>query len=214
MDEGIKRKKVLVVDDDVAIGRILGRVLGKMDREHSMALSAEQARLMLKKEAFDLMLCDIHLPGESGMDQIKYVAAAFLNTAIIMVSGADASDTFEMAMEIGAYGYIVKPFKISEVIINVSSAFRRQRLEVESRSYSMNLEQTVAERTTKLLETLDGVIQVVSQIVETRDAYTAGHQRSTHSLAKAAGAAGFIVKPFVTEDVLEKIKAVLKGSTP
>ena len=185
MDEGINRKKVLVVDDDVAIGRILGRILGKMDREHSVALSAEQARLMLKKEAFDLMLCDIHLPGESGMDLIKYVISAYPNTAIIMVSGADASDTFEMAMEIGAYGYIVKPFKMSEVIINVSSAFRRQHLEVERRIYSMSLEQMVADRTAKLVETLDGVIRIIAQIVETRDAYTAGHQQRVAELACA-----------------------------
>lgn len=185
MDEGIKRKKVLVVDDDVAIGRILGRILGKMDREHSVALSAEEARLMLKKEAFDLMLCDIHLPGESGMDLIKYVTSTYPNTAIIMVSGEEAADTFEMAMEIGAYGYIVKPFKMSEVIINVSSAFRRQHLEMERRIYRNNLEQRIAERTAKLMETLDGVIRIIAMIVETRDAYTAGHQQRVAELACA-----------------------------
>jgi DNA-binding NtrC family response regulator len=48
VDEGIKRKKVLIVDDDAAIGRILGQILGKMEREHSLALSAEQARVLLK----------------------------------------------------------------------------------------------------------------------------------------------------------------------
>ena len=185
MDEGRKRKKVLVVDDDASIGRILGRILGKMDRECALVLSAEEARLMLKEESFDLMLCDVHLPGESGMDLIKYVISAYLDMAIIMVSGADNPEMVEMALEIGAYGYIVKPFKISEVIINVSSAFKRQRLEVESRIYSENLEQTVADRTAKLLETLDGVIRIIAQIVETRDAYTAGHQQRVSVLACA-----------------------------
>ena len=185
MDEGIKRKKVLIVDDDAAIGRILGQILEKMDREPSLALSAEQARLLLKEDAFDLMLCDVHLPGESGLDLIKYVISAYPNTAIIMVSGADAPETFEMALEIGAYGYIVKPFKIREVIINVSSAFRRQRLEEDHRIYSENLEQKVADRTAKLQETLDGVIRIIAQIVETRDAYTAGHQQRVAELACA-----------------------------
>ncbi|MDO9110648.1 MAG: response regulator, partial [Desulfatirhabdiaceae bacterium] len=185
MDEGIKRKKVLIVDDDASIGRILGQILGKMDREHFLALSAEEARLLLKEDAFDLMLCDVHLPGESGLDLIKYVISAYPNTAIIMVSGADAPDTFEMALEIGAYGYIVKPFKIREVIINVSSAFRRQRLEEERRIYSENLEQMVADRTAKLQEILSGVIRIIAQIVETRDAYTAGHQQRVAELACA-----------------------------
>ena len=185
MGEDMKRKKVLVVDDDASIGRILGRILKNMDREYSLALSAEDARLLLKEEAFDLILCDIHLPGESGMELIKYVISAHPDTAVIMVSGAEDPKTVEMALEIGAYGYIVKPFKLSEVIINVSSTFRRQRLEVESRIYSENLEQTVADRTAKLLETLDGVIRIIAQIVETRDPYTAGHQQRVAELACA-----------------------------
>ncbi|MCX5883124.1 MAG: response regulator [Deltaproteobacteria bacterium] len=102
MDEGRKRKKVLVVDDDASIGRILGRILGKMDRECALVLSAEEARLMLKEESFDLMLCDVHLPGESGMDLIKYVISAYPDMAIIMVSGADNPEMVEMALEIGA----------------------------------------------------------------------------------------------------------------
>jgi putative nucleotidyltransferase with HDIG domain len=183
MNEGIKRKKILIVDDDASIGRLLGQILGKMDSGHSLALSAEQARLMLKEDAFDLMLCDIHLPGESGMDLIKYVISAYPNTAIIMVSGADSRDMFEMALEIGAYGYIVKPFKVNEVIINISSAFRRQALEAESRIYRVNLEQMVTDRTAKLQETLEGVIRIIAQIVETRDPYTAGHQLRVAELA-------------------------------
>ncbi len=185
MGEDTKRNKVLVVDDDASIGRILGHILKKMDRECVLASCAEEARLLLKEETFDLLLCDIHLPGESGIDLVKNVISAYPDTAIIIVSGVDALDMFEMALEIGAYGYIVKPFKISEVIINVSSAFRRQKLEVERRIYGEKLEQTVANRTAKLLETLDGVIRIIARIVETRDAYTAGHQQRVAELARA-----------------------------
>jgi putative two-component system response regulator len=71
------------------------------------------------------------------------------------------------------------------VIINVSSAFRRQRLEVENRIYRENLEQTVADRTAKLQEVLDGTIQVIAQIVESRDPYTAGHQQRVAEIAVA-----------------------------
>ncbi|MCX5883123.1 MAG: HD-GYP domain-containing protein [Deltaproteobacteria bacterium] len=56
---------------------------------------------------------------------------------------------------------------------------------MESRIYSANLEQMVADRTAKLLETLDGVIRIIAQIVETRDAYTAGHQQRVSVLACA-----------------------------
>ena len=185
MDEDIKRKKVLIVDDDAAIGRMLQRILKKMHREGSLAQSAEEARRLFKEEAFDLILCDIHLPGESGMDLIQHAFSAYPDTAIIMVSGVDDPKTVEKALEIGVYGYIVKPFKTSEVIINVASAFRRQMLEVESRVYRENLEQTVADRTGKIQETLDGVVRVVAQIVESRDPYTAGHQQRVAEIARA-----------------------------
>jgi len=185
MDEDIKRKNILIVDDDASIGRMLGRILKKMHQECSLALSAEEARRLLKEEAFALSLCDINLPGESGMDFIKHVISEYPDTAVIMVSGVDDPQTVEKALEIGAYGYIVKPFKKSEVIINVSSALRRQRLEVESRIYRESLEHRVAVRTAKLQQALDGVIQVVAQIVESRDPYTAGHQRRVAELACA-----------------------------
>jgi putative two-component system response regulator len=183
MEDIDKRKRVLIVDDDASIGRVLERILKKMHRECSLALSAEEARLLLKEEAFDLILCDIHLPGESGIDLMKYALSVCPDTAIIMVSGVEDPDVVEKALELGAYGYIVKPFKASEVIINVSSAFRRQRLEVESRIYRENLEQTVADRTAKLQEVLDGVIQAIAQIVESRDPYTAGHQQRVAEIA-------------------------------
>jgi len=185
MDEGIKRKKVLIVDDDASIGRILARILKKMDRGYSLALSAEVARRLLKEESFDLILCDIRLPGESGMSLIEHVMSEYPNTAVIMVSGVDDPQTVEKALEIGAYGFIVKPFKTSEVMINISSALRRQSLELWSRIYRESLEQMVAERTAKLQETLDAVIQVVARMVESRDHYTAGHQRRVTELACA-----------------------------
>jgi putative two-component system response regulator len=99
-----------------------------------------------------------------------------------MVSGVEDPEVVEKALEIGAYGYIIKPFRISEVIINVSSALRRQRLEMESRMHREKLEQMVENRTVKLQEALDGIIQVMANIVESRDPYTAGHQRRVAEL--------------------------------
>jgi putative two-component system response regulator len=185
MHPDIEQKKVLVVDDDAAIGRILGRILTKMDREYSVAASAEEARLLLKEEVFDLILCDICLPGESGMELIDHVMSEFPDTAVIMVSGVDDPQTVDKALEMGAYGFIVKPFKTSEVMINVASALRRRSLEQWNRIYSEGLGQMVDERTAKLQQTLDGVIQAIALSVEARDPYTSGHQRRVAELASA-----------------------------
>lgn len=185
MNEETSRKRILVVDDEEPVGRLLARILKKVHRECCLVLSAEEARRILKEEIFDLILCDICLPGESGISLVEHVISHHPDTAVIMVSAEDDPETVEKALEIGAYGYIVKPFQRSEIIINVASALRRQRLEVKSRNYREDLERMVADRTAKLEQTLDGVIQVVSLSVETRDLYTAGHQRRVAELACA-----------------------------
>jgi putative two-component system response regulator len=176
MEETIRPDKILIVDDDITVQRMLSRIVEKFEREFKLASSSEEARRILKEESFDLVLCDIRMPGESGLDLVGYIFAEYPGTAVIMVTGVEEPDVVEKALEIGAYGYIVKPFKISEVIINISSALRRQQLEAEKRIYMEKLEQMVESRTAKLLATLEGVIKVIAQTVESRDPYTAGHQ--------------------------------------
>ena len=87
-----------------------------------------------------------------------------------------------------------KPFKANEVRINVSNALRRRDLEIDNRAHRRNLEQMVARRTDELQEllqklrkTMEGIIQamVMAMTVETRDPYTAGHQRRVADLARA-----------------------------
>jgi putative two-component system response regulator len=74
---------------------------------------------------------------------IEHVLSDYPNTAVIMVTGVDDPQTVEKALEIGAYGYIVKPFQTSEVMINISSALRRRSLELWNRIYRESLEQMV-----------------------------------------------------------------------
>jgi signal transduction histidine kinase len=150
MNNDLKDNNILVVDDDEAIGRILGGILKRMSQKHSLARSAEEARRLLKVEVYDLVLCDIRLPGESGMSLVEHVLSEYPDTAVIMVSGLDDPQTFEKAIEIGAYGYIIKPFNSSEVMINISSALRRKSVEQWNRIYRESLEQMVAERTRDL----------------------------------------------------------------
>jgi putative nucleotidyltransferase with HDIG domain len=181
----INRGRVLIVDDEPAVLRTLERIVCRIPRECFLASNAKEARSILKEERFDLILCDLRMPGESGMDLIRHVLSAYPDTAVIMISGADDPDVARTALEIGAYGYMIKPFKPSEIIINVSSALKRQRLEVEKRICLGNLEQMVESRTVQLQEALEGLIKVVALIVEYRDPYTAGHQRGVANLACA-----------------------------
>lgn len=185
MEDRANRGRVLIVDDEPAVLRTLERIVKRIQRECFLASNAKDARCILKEERFDLILCDLRMPGESGMDLIRHVLSSYPETAVIMISGADDPDVAQEALEIGAYGYMIKPFKPSEIIINVSSALERQRLETEKRIYLGDLEQMVESRTVQLQEALEGLIHVVALTVEYRDPYTAGHQRGVANLACA-----------------------------
>jgi putative two-component system response regulator len=71
-----------------------------------------------------------------------------------MVTGMDDRKYADVAIELGAYGYVLKPFKPNELIINVGNALRRRTLEIDNRGHRERLEQTVLDRTAALRDTI------------------------------------------------------------
>lgn len=146
-DEAGERPAVLLVDDDEQIREILRRIL---QRHHEVveADSAAAARERLATGKFGVVLCDIRMAGMSGMDLLREIAASKADVAVVMVTGVDDPRVADEALQLGAYGYLLKPFTPSQVIITVASAVRRReaeraRSEAEGRE---RLHQLVAER--------------------------------------------------------------------
>lgn len=183
---------VLIVDDEEPVRRLLSRLLDMNGYLSTIASNAEEARSIMSGNDFELLLCDVNMPGESGLDFIKHVYGSYPETAVIMVTGEDDTEFAEMALDIGAYGYVIKPFRPNELMINISNALRRKKLEIDNKATLANLENIVYERTSELQKTLQklrkstkGIIQAMSSTVETRDPYTAGHQQRTANFAKS-----------------------------
>ena len=147
---GEKRTRILVVDDEAPIRRILVRILTEAGYECTQAGGAEDARELVASQDFELVLTDMTMPGESGMDLAKALMTDDPDLATIMVTGVDDRTLANAALESGAYGYIIKPFQSNEILINVSNALRRRTLEIENRRHSEKLEHMVKERTQDL----------------------------------------------------------------
>src|SRR5688572_17968824 len=147
-------RRVLIVDDEDQIRTLLARLLSAHGYECDAAESAAEARRMLKESSYALVLSDVNMPGESGLDFTREVLAQYPDVAVMMVTGLDDPRYAEVATEYGAYGYILKPFKPNELIINVGNALRRRSLEIENRGHRERLEQTVLERTSALRTTI------------------------------------------------------------
>jgi len=148
------KTRVLIVDDEEPVRRQLGRLLEGQGYGCLLAADAAAARRCLEEEAFALMLCDVRMPGESGLDLIREVLPTKPDMAVILVTAVDDAEVATTVLELGAYGYVVKPFRHSELLINVANALRRRTLELEAQAQQKRLEQTVWERTADLREVI------------------------------------------------------------
>ena len=83
--------RVLIVDDEEHIRDLIGEMLVMGGYNCTLAATALEAREILKKMSFELVLCDITMPGESGLDFIQFVVAAFPETATVMITAITAS---------------------------------------------------------------------------------------------------------------------------
>jgi putative two-component system response regulator len=117
--------RVLIVDDDGHIRELVRRLLERAGYRCSTAENGVQAQELLGAGRFELMVCDLQMPGESGLDVISYVRATYPDTAAIMVTGVDDERLAGHALALGAYGYIVKPFSATDLSIQVLNALRR-----------------------------------------------------------------------------------------
>jgi putative two-component system response regulator len=134
---------VLVVDDEHAARAVAGRILQAHYEVHFGA-DASEGRTKLMGGQIDLLLCDIHLPGESGMELVQSLLSREEDDlAVVMVTGEDNPKLADRAFELGAYGYLVKPYRRGDLLITVSNALRRRQLEQQSRAYHRELEQDV-----------------------------------------------------------------------
>jgi putative two-component system response regulator len=118
--------KILIVDDEEPIRRSLVRLLDRIGFDCATAADAAEARRLLTKEQFDLMLCDVTMPGESGFSLLAHAHDAHPELAVIMVTAVDSPSTTEPAARHGAYGCILKPFDTNMILINIVGALNRR----------------------------------------------------------------------------------------
>jgi two-component system phosphate regulon response regulator OmpR len=115
---------LLVVDDDGRIRSLLQRFLSQNGYRVTVAASAAEARLKLDSLAFDLLVLDVMMPGENGLDLAKAVRARS-SVPILMLTARSEADDRIAGLETGADDYLTKPFNPRELLLRVGSILRR-----------------------------------------------------------------------------------------
>ena len=126
-------KELLLVDDDAALLAWGQRVMRSKGYACEGASDASGAREALGQDDYQLVLLDVNMPGESGIQLLSHIRSSYPSTAVLMVTGQDSTELALTAIEQGAYGYLVKPVGPGELMINVVNALHRRRLELDAR---------------------------------------------------------------------------------
>jgi len=109
------RGRILVVDDERAIGIAIQRLLSARGHEVDAVLSGEEALRRLAEPGYHLVITDLSLQGVSGMDVLRWVREHASETAVIMITAFGSEKIAVEAMKLGAADYIPKPFDNDEI---------------------------------------------------------------------------------------------------
>ena len=120
--------RVLIVDDDAEIRRVLTAVLVESGAEVAEAASATEGMARLGREDFDVALLDIHMPDHSGLDVLRWARAAALDTELIVLTGHADVETAVEAMRLGACDFVTKPPRNAELRQAVAQAAETRAL--------------------------------------------------------------------------------------
>jgi len=149
--------KILIVDDEATIRRLLTRHLEEAGHICCCAENVESAKTILASDSFDLLLCDLKMPGESGLTLIKFAKDHYPDIGRVMITGFGTPEIASEIMEVGVYGYIIKPISRNVVLITVENALRHLRLDLQMLYSKNDLEKKISSRTEKLTAIMNGL---------------------------------------------------------
>ena len=125
-------KRVLVVDDEPMIVSLLSSILRSKGWDVTEARSGTDGIDQLDRARFDVILTDLVMPGESGIDLLRASKEIHPDVEVILMSGYATADTAIEAMRNGAFHYIMKPLKPDEVVNLVEKAYSHRQLQREN----------------------------------------------------------------------------------
>jgi putative two-component system response regulator len=205
-EPGVKR--ILVVDDEETIRLAIGKFLRSRGYEVHAAESGAAALDQLERQRFLLMLCDVRMPGMSGVEVVPKASVTDPDLAILMLTAVNDAPTATEALSGGAMDYLMKPIELVDLEKAVQRALHKRDLRIEQRRVEQMIREEVVLRTAELerekaaLRTMTiGVAETLINAMEAKDVYLRGHsQRVAELSASMAEALG------LDEDTVEAVR--------
>jgi len=159
--------KILIVEDEAAIRRVLSKILKEEDPAYDVfeAEDGRQGLEMIQSQEFDLVFCDIKMPVMDGMELLAAMQEQYSEVPVVMISGHGDLEVAVEAMRIGAFDYISKPPDLNRLLNTVRLALDRKQLVVANN----RLSKKVARKYTMIGSTqaLDHIKSMIDKVAPT-----------------------------------------------
>lgn len=165
----------LVVDDQPAVAATVAKWLEREGMTCHVAHSGAEALAMAEEESYGLILADVHMPGESGLDLARRLKEHDPTIQVIIITGSTTLQTAVEALRLNADDYLVKPFDPAALLHATRRALEHRRLLIENREYRRNLEQRVRQQSQRLERLYLSSILSLVKALEAKDPHTRGH---------------------------------------
>ena len=199
---------VLIVDDDDMVRSAITRYLQRTGYEPVQAASGEEALERLNERRFDAMLCDIRMPGMSGVELLPKAIAKDPDIAVLMLTAVGDPSSAISCLRVGAADYLVKPVELEELQHALQYALRKRELEIERRELEQWLAREVAEKTRALEEQSRQVeslsLSILTVLVDVAEPKAAGERN--HSMRVAGLAAHVAAELGLPADDIESVR--------
>ena len=126
--------KILVIDDERSIRNTLKDILEYENYQVDLAEEGQQALTLLEKNDYDIILCDIKMPGLDGIEVLEKIETTRADMPVIMISGHGNIDTAVESIKKGAFDFIEKPLDLNRLLITIKNAMDKSSLLTETRS--------------------------------------------------------------------------------
>lgn len=142
--------KILVIEDDKDLCRTMCTYLNRNGYEAKGVICANEAYSIMSEVFFDLIICDIMLPGTDGFEIARTIRATNTEIPILFVSAMDDFLSKQKGFLAGIDDYIVKPVDLDELILRIGAVLRRSKIASSKKLTVGSLTMNIEERSTKL----------------------------------------------------------------
>jgi len=125
--------KILVIDDERSIRNTLKDILGYEQYQVDLAEDGNQGLELIRKNEYDIVLCDIKMPGMDGIEVLEKIQDESADIPVVMISGHGNIDTAVESIKKGAYDFIEKPLDLNRLLITIRNAMDKSNLLTETK---------------------------------------------------------------------------------